>query len=160
MIFPALSLLRLRTLNGDGKPDLIVETTGDGLQILIGNGDGTFQSLRTIVQRQPKEGGLGCGHGVPFVANDFNGDGKPDLLVGTYAALYFYAGNGDGTIGGYTSAICKIRQSLGQRLFPLRHFQRAHRTAPGKTGTRFGPPLTVPVRIFFNVETQRFRIQG
>jgi hypothetical protein len=59
--------------DGDGNLDLVVDTTGDGLQILLGNGDGMFQSPRTIVQRQPKEGGLGCGECVPFVVNDFNG---------------------------------------------------------------------------------------
>jgi hypothetical protein len=97
MIFPALSLLWLRTLNGDGKLDLVVDTTGDGLQILIGNGDGTFQSLRTIVQRQPKEGGLGCGHGVPFVVNDFNGGGKMDVAYcsDAYGQVGIVLGNGD-----------------------------------------------------------------
>ncbi len=69
----------LADFNGDGNLDLVVDTTGDGLQILLGNGDGTFQSSRTIVQRRPKEGGLGCGEGVPFVVNDFNGEGKLDV---------------------------------------------------------------------------------
>jgi hypothetical protein len=85
--------------NGDGKLDLVVDTTGDGLQILIGNGDGTFQSPRTIVQRRPKETGLGCGYGVPFVVNDFNGDGKMDLAYCSlaYAQIGVVLGNGDGT---------------------------------------------------------------
>jgi hypothetical protein len=85
--------------NGDGKLDLVVDTTGDGLQILIGNGDGTFQSPRTIVQRRPKEGGLACGEGVPFVVNDFNGDGNLDLAYCSigYGQIGVVLGNGDGT---------------------------------------------------------------
>jgi hypothetical protein len=85
--------------NGDGKPDLVVDTTGAGLQILLGNGDGTFQNPRTIVQRRPKETGLGCGSGIPFVIDDFNGDGKTDVAYcsGAYAQIGIVLGNGDGT---------------------------------------------------------------
>jgi len=85
--------------NGDGKLDLVVDTTGAGLQILLGNGDGTFQNPRTIVQRRPKETGLGCGYGVPFVVNDFNGDGKMDVAYcsDAYGQIGIVLGNGDGT---------------------------------------------------------------
>jgi hypothetical protein len=85
--------------NGDGNLDLVVDTTGDGLQILHGNGDGMFQSPRPIVQRQPKEGGLGCGECVPFVVNNFNGDGKLDVAYCSigYGQIGVVLGNGDGT---------------------------------------------------------------
>ena len=85
--------------NGDGRLDLVVDTTNDGLQILLGNGDGTFQNPRTIVQRRPKETGLGCGYGVPFVVDDFNGDGKVDLAYCSlaYGQVGVVLGNGDGT---------------------------------------------------------------
>jgi hypothetical protein len=85
--------------DGDGKLDLVVDTTGPGLQILLGNGDGTFQNPRTIVKRRPKEGGLGCGYGVPFVVNDFNGDGKMDVAYCSlgYGQIGVVRGNGDGT---------------------------------------------------------------
>jgi hypothetical protein len=85
--------------NGDGKLDLVVDTTGDGIQILLGNGDGTFQNPRTIVQRRPKETGLGCGYGVPFVVDDFNGDGKMDIAYCSigYGQIGVVLGNGDGT---------------------------------------------------------------
>jgi FG-GAP-like repeat len=85
--------------NGDGKLDLVVDTIGPGLQILLGNGDGTFQSPRTIVRRRSKEGGLSCGYGVPFVVNDFNGDGKMDVAYCSlaYAQIGVVLGNGDGT---------------------------------------------------------------
>ena len=76
-------------VNGDGKPDLIVANqcansscSGNGtLGILLGNGDGTFQSVLTY--------GSGGSAAYSVTVRDVNGDGKPDLLVA----------NGNGTVG-------------------------------------------------------------
>jgi hypothetical protein len=71
-------------VNSDKKPDLIITQRFNGSSfVLLGNGDGTFQSGRMI------------GTGVLRVA-DFNGDGKPDLLC---AGLTVLLGNGDSTFG-------------------------------------------------------------
>ncbi|HXM20638.1 MAG TPA: VCBS repeat-containing protein [Terriglobales bacterium] len=82
--------------DGDGKLDLVVDTTGTGLLLLLGNGDGTFQSPQTIIASKQ---GLGCGFGVPFLVNDFNGDGKMDLAFCSLATAQMgvVLGNGDGT---------------------------------------------------------------
>jgi hypothetical protein len=74
--------------NGDGKLDLAVSgPTGiknsAGLDILFGNGDGTFQA--------PISPGPG-GDGSTVVVGDFNGDGILDLASGS-----LFLGNGDGT---------------------------------------------------------------
>ena len=94
-------------VNGDGKPDVVVgngntSTTvpaGD-LGVLLGNGDGTFQTA------VPYSRG---GDGATSVAiSDVNGDGKPDLVVANCATtaigcsakngdLAVLLGNGDGT---------------------------------------------------------------
>ena len=93
-------------LNGDGKPDLAVAngcslcTTNGvfGVGVLLGNGDGTFQSARNYVLT-----GLG-----PFsvAVADVNGDGKPDLIAATSCfsssncdngGVWVLLGNGDGT---------------------------------------------------------------
>jgi hypothetical protein len=70
--------------NGDGKLDLAV-TTGQTapVQLLLGNGDGTFSvsSLAVIAL------------GGDVIAGDFNHDGKQDLLAAGFELL----GNGDGT---------------------------------------------------------------
>ena len=93
-------------VNGDGKPDLVVLNcnastftdcqTGEGkVGVLLGNGDGTFQPVKTY-----GSGGIG-GFRSPLVVADVNGDGKPDLLVGNSVSdcgsLGVLLGIGDGT---------------------------------------------------------------
>jgi hypothetical protein len=72
---------------GDGRLDLAVNDS-DGVQILLGNGDGTFQPARTIA----------AGIGGAMVAGDFNGDGHLDLAVAAGSdTISVLLGNGDGT---------------------------------------------------------------
>ncbi|MGA7446357.1 MAG: FG-GAP-like repeat-containing protein [Terriglobales bacterium] len=96
-------------LNGDGTPDLVVANycqnancNAGAVEVLLGNGDGTFQSAVTY-----STGGY---YANSVAVGDVNGDGVPDLVVadwcGTvdqYGCLYqsgavsVLLGNGDGT---------------------------------------------------------------
>ena len=81
--------------NGDGVLDLAVAAEDDlsdygKVLVLLGNGDGTFQSPLTVA----------AGDDATSIAvGDFNGDGKPDLAVGNEAFnnVWVLLGNGDGT---------------------------------------------------------------
>ena len=58
--------------NGDGKPDLAVAGDASSVSVLLGNGDGTFQTAQNFAAGAfPNSLAVG----------DFNGDGKLDLAL-------------------------------------------------------------------------------
>jgi hypothetical protein len=90
-------------LNGDGTPDLAVAdagangtNAGSGVEILLGNGDGSFQAPVHY------DAGLGTSS---IAVGDFKDNGIPDLVVanagqdylGTNSHLSVLFGNGDGS---------------------------------------------------------------
>jgi FG-GAP-like repeat len=71
---PDASLVRTADVNRDGKLDLVVAS--GALQVLLGNGDGTFRpGQRLTVPNFSRN----------FELGDFNHDGYPDLVVGRCA---------------------------------------------------------------------------
>ena len=76
--------------NGDGKLDLAVASTGGTVSVLLGKGDGTFQSPINYA----------VGQAYSIAIGDFNGDGRQDLAVSIEAnngGVDVLLGNGDGT---------------------------------------------------------------
>jgi len=62
--------LKSADFNGDGKLDLVsAGVFGGGPKILLGNGDGTFQDLGNLTDK----------NSVSIVVTDLNGDTRPDL---------------------------------------------------------------------------------
>jgi hypothetical protein len=86
--------------NADGRLDAVVTSGGSttypdsGLNVSLGNGDGTF----TLANGSPIPFGKDL---AAIVTADFNGDGKLDLAVTDYGAntVMILLGNGDGTFG-------------------------------------------------------------
>jgi hypothetical protein len=83
-------------LNGDGKPDMVVAnygtlfSYGQSVSVLLGNGDGTFQTQKTF--------SVGQSPNAVAIA-DLNGDGKPDIIVANSKSdtISVLLGNGNGT---------------------------------------------------------------
>jgi hypothetical protein len=91
-------------LNKDGKLDIIVigtpSTAGgtQGMEIFLGNGDGTFQAPiggpSGFPSVDPNSFQLPLNSVVHVITGDFNGDGKKDIIASTGDILF---GKGDGT---------------------------------------------------------------
>jgi hypothetical protein len=96
-------------LNGDGKLDLVLmgitysfgpysESSAPNLNVLLGQGDGTF-SAASAVQVLYDEGG----YNGSLALGDINGDHKLDLVTTASNGVVVRLGNGDGTLGAPTT---------------------------------------------------------
>ncbi|PYJ96746.1 MAG: VCBS repeat-containing protein [Verrucomicrobia bacterium] len=74
--------------NGDSKPDLAVANITGNVSVLLGRGDGTFETAVNYLAGADL-------HSVTVA--DFNGDGKLDLAVAGYAGVSLLPGDGSGT---------------------------------------------------------------
>jgi hypothetical protein len=85
--------------NGDGKGDLAVAGYGGGVRVLLGKGNGSFQSAIHYAAGS---------YSASVAIGDFNGDGKPDLVAATSGIKSHSPGvsvllnNGD---GGFQAAV-------------------------------------------------------
>jgi hypothetical protein len=77
-------------VNGDGHLDIITGNFGgDSVSVLLGNGNGTFQTQATFETNRPYSVTLG----------DVNGDGRLDITTASYSSdtARVLLGNGNGT---------------------------------------------------------------
>jgi hypothetical protein len=93
---PQGEILTQADLNSDGAQDVLIrvwagtDRTNDGLWVYVSNGDGSF---RPGAQYQP-------GHFIGGAAvEDFNEDGRGDVVFTDGYGAEFAAGNGDGSLG-------------------------------------------------------------
>jgi hypothetical protein len=89
---------------GNGQVDLVVANhDSSDVSVLRGNGDGTFQPAQRIDVKFRASLGNDS-HPFPLRVGDFNGDGRPDVLLhqllgagGGESLVTVLRGNGDGT---------------------------------------------------------------
>ncbi len=86
--------IALGDVNRDGIPDVVMTTRVNNVQVMLGNGDGTFQAALNSNALAP-QGAVAIG--------DFTNDGKPDLALVLKDHLSVMAGKGDGTFAAPTA---------------------------------------------------------
>jgi hypothetical protein len=129
---PNYMQVTITDIDGDGNPDIVLGTSAGGIytdgtydvevpmfQILMGRGDGTF--VDSLVYNQGTYGNPGNpgNSGLEIASADFNGDGKPDVLVfgqsnngGTASSLLMLPGNGTGALGTPVTSSINIAPSF------------------------------------------------
>jgi len=83
-------------VNGDGKADIV--GFGDNVTfVALGNGDGTFQSVKIAINNFSAAQGWNSDNIYHRDLADVNGDGKLDIVGFGIAGTYVSLSNGDGT---------------------------------------------------------------
>jgi len=70
-------------LNGDGRLDIIATDATNDISVLVGNGDGTFQSEQRFTA-----GTSGDQYLRGVAVGDFNGDGRPDIATNNWVQIF------------------------------------------------------------------------
>lgn len=81
----SLTNLIVYDMNGDGLLDIV--GSGGGTGVLLGKGDGTFQTAQNVASSNSSG----------FAVGDINGDAKPDLAMAYGGNARVFLGNGNGT---------------------------------------------------------------
>ena len=109
------SLVTAADVNGDGKIDLVLpQIGGTALYLLLGNGDGTFQSAPDIA--------LGYSNPARVTVGDFNHDGKADIAVAIQdfggMGIAIALGNGDGSFQPAVLYACSTHNLASELPYP------------------------------------------
>ncbi len=88
---PSAMAVAVGDFRGIGKQDMAIANSANSIDVMLGNGDGTFQTAVNYP--------LVSGFPIAIVAADVNGDGKQDLVVllSHTKNVLIMTGNGDGT---------------------------------------------------------------
>ncbi|WP_298199285.1 FG-GAP-like repeat-containing protein [Novosphingobium sp.] len=99
-------------VNGDGKADLIGFGQA-GTLIALGNGDGTFQTVRLGLADFGAAQGWASNDAFPRFVADVNGDGRADIVGFGQAGTLVAYGNGDGTFTAASNDLANFGAAQG-----------------------------------------------